>query len=269
MGIEHGSGKSRALRRERLFNVTFTNVGFEGAVELIRGQRGSGSFRYIVTPNVDHIVRLRGDKRLAEIYDKAWLSLCDSKPISWLSRLLSSRLNLVTGSDLTTRLFYEEIKPGDKVALISPYEEVGEAMAAAFPQIDFVWHVPPVGVLNDRAALLACADFAARCQPDYVFIAIGSPQSELIAHEISKTPGATGVALCCGASLEFIVGLKKRAPMIMQRFCLEWFHRLMSDPRRLWRRYVYAFVPLLGLFLQEVVRRIRGKTGSSAGASSA
>lgn len=257
------------MHRERLFNVMFTNVGFEGAVGLIRSQRRSGSFRYIVTPNVDHIVRLRGDTRLAEIYDEAWLSLCDSKPISWLSRLLSSRLYLVTGSDMTMRLFYEEIKAGDKVALIAPYEEVGEAMAAAFPQVEFSWHVPPAGVLNDRAALLGCAEFAARNRPDYVFIAIGSPQSEFIAHEISKIPDATGVALCCGASLEFIVGLKKRAPVIMRRFCLEWFHRLMSDPRRLWRRYIYAFVPLLCLFLQEAIRRIRGRAGSSAGAPSA
>ncbi len=256
------------LHKEKLFNVTFTNVGFERAVELICSQRGSGSFRYVVTPNVDHIVRLRRDTRLAKVYGTAWLSLCDSKPISWLSRVLFCRLHLVTGSDLTMRLFHEEIKPGDRVALIAPYAAVGEAMAAAFPDVDFRWHVPPAGVLNDPSALRACVDFAARCRPDYVFIAIGSPQSELIAHELSKTPGATGVGICCGASLEFIVRLKRRAPRIMQRLGLEWFHRLMSDPRRLWRRYVYAFGPLLGLFLQEAGKRVRGQRGSPAGTSS-
>ena len=162
------------------------------------------------------------------------------------------------------RLFHAEIKPGDKVVLIAPYAAVGEAMARTFPAVDFHWHVPPQGVLDDKAALRACVDFAARCRPDYVFIAIGSPQSELIAHELSKIPGATGVGICCGASLEFIVGLKQRAPMLMQRLGLEWLHRLLSDPRRLWRRYVFAFGPLLGLTLQEAVRRVMGRPDRSA-----
>ena len=264
MSIERGREGNVTLNRERIFNVTFTNVGFEGAVDLIREQRGSGAFRYVVTPNVDHIVRLRGDTRLAEVYAGAWLSLCDSKPISWLARLFFCRLRLVTGSDLTARLFHAQIKPGDKVVLIAPYAAVGEAMARTFPAVDFHWHVPPQGVLEDKAALRACVDFAARCRPDYVFIAIGSPQSELIAHELSKIPGATGVGICCGASLEFIVGLKQRAPMLMQRLGLEWLHRLLSDPRRLWRRYVFAFGPLLGLTLQEAVRRVMGRPDRSA-----
>ena len=264
-----GIVNSSALRKERVFDITFTNVGFEGAVELIREQRGAGSFRYVVTPNVDHIVRLRDNKSLADVYAGAWLSLCDSKPISWLSRLLFCRLHLVTGSDLTARLFHSEIKAGDKVALIAPYAAVGEAMAKTFPGVDIAWHVPPEGVLNNRAAMVACAEFAARCRPDYLFIAVGSPQSELIAHEVSKMPGATGVGICCGASLEFIVGLKKRAPMVMQRFGIEWFHRLMSDPRRLWRRYVFAFGPLFGLFVQEAARRVRGRSGPAAETSSA
>jgi exopolysaccharide biosynthesis WecB/TagA/CpsF family protein len=50
--------------------------------------------------------------------------------------------------------------------------------------------------------------------------------------------GATGTALCIGASLDFITGRERRAPMLLQRLSLEWAYRLFSAPRRMWRRYL-------------------------------
>ncbi len=59
-----------------------------------------------------------------------------------------------------------------------------------------------------------------------------------------------------GASLEFMLGLKQRAPQWMRGLGLEWLHRLVSEPRRLWRRYVLAVVPLAGLVLTDIRRSI-------------
>nr|AGU11640.1 Glycosyl transferase WecB/TagA/CpsF family [uncultured organism] len=243
--------------RESFLEVPYTNIDFEQVVRLIEDVRGLDQFFYIVTPNVDHAVRLRDNVNLRDIYRGAWLSLCDSKPISWLARLLFLKLHLVTGSDLTSRLFHKTIQPGDRVVLIAPYAEVGRKLEERFPHIAFRCHVPPQDVLRTPAAFHACVDFAAAERADFVFIAIGSPQSELIAHELSKRPGANGVCVCCGASLEFIVDLKRRAPPMMQRFGFEWLYRLISDPRRLWRRYVFAVLPLLGMFMLEAGRRLK------------
>ncbi|MGE8104775.1 WecB/TagA/CpsF family glycosyltransferase [Allorhizobium sp. NPDC080224] len=236
-------------------DVPYDFLTFHEVVDCIEAERRSGQFRYVVTPNVDHVVRMRGNLRLKEIYKASWLSLCDSKPIYWVARLLGIRMTLVTGSDLTSHLFHERIRPHDKVVLIAPYAEVGSRMAERFPEIDFRCHVPPQGLISKPEAMEACVRFVTESETDFVFIAVGSPQSELLAHEISKSKQASGICICCGASLEFITDLQTRAPALMQRLGLEWLYRLLSDPKRLWRRYVYSVPPLAWLCLKEIMKR--------------
>jgi len=91
-----------------------------------------------------------------------------------------------------------------------------------------------------------------------VFVGIGSPKQEHFAWE--QKDRIRGVQLCVGAAFDFIAGTKRRAPDAMQRLGLEWLHRLCSEPRRLWRRYLATnsrFVTLLAraLFGQAVSRR--------------
>jgi exopolysaccharide biosynthesis WecB/TagA/CpsF family protein len=77
---------------------------------------------------------------------------------------------------------------------------------------------------------------------------VGSPRQEILAAAIAATGRARGIGLCVGASLEFLVGAKPRAPVWMRRAGLEWLHRLAGDPAGLGRRYLRdcpAIVPLL------------------------
>ncbi|MDM9624616.1 WecB/TagA/CpsF family glycosyltransferase [Rhizobium sp. S152] len=247
------AGADTGVRRHFL-GAPFDGIDQDAFVDLVERTAG-GKFRYVVTPNVDHVVRLSGNRGLVPCYDEAWMSLCDSKPISSLAHVLSLDLPHVTGSDLTARLFKSVIRDGDVVALIASDTGVVRSLEAVYPTIRFRSHVPPRGVLHDPAAFAACVDFAAAEAARFVFIAIGSPQSEKIAHAISQRPDASGIGLCIGASLEFLVGSKTRAPLWMQRWGLEWAHRLGTDPRRLWRRYVFAVAPLARLFLRELVTR--------------
>jgi exopolysaccharide biosynthesis WecB/TagA/CpsF family protein len=243
--------------RHYFLGAPFDDIAQDAAVDLVEGSQGQSKFRYVVTPNVDHVVRLNGDRLLASYYDEAWMSLCDSKPISTLSHAVSLDLPVVTGSDLTERLFKTVIKSGDRIALIAANDEIARDMAAAFPDVLFRSFVPPKNVLGDPAGLQACVDFAAAEPARFLFIAIGSPQSEKIAHALAQRPDACGVGLCIGASLEFLLGAKKRAPVWMRRLGLEWVHRLASDPKRLWRRYLFAVVPLVRLFARELASRLR------------
>ncbi|HEU4820333.1 MAG TPA: WecB/TagA/CpsF family glycosyltransferase, partial [Qipengyuania sp.] len=80
--------------------------------------------------------------------------------------------------------------------------------------------------------------FVERTQAQLVLFAIGAPQSEIVAHAIARRGRAGGVGLCIGASVEFLSGAKRRAPSWMQRAGLEWLFRLVSEPGRLWRRYL-------------------------------
>jgi exopolysaccharide biosynthesis WecB/TagA/CpsF family protein len=243
--------------RHYFLGAPFDNIGQDAAVRLVTDSDGSTKFRYIVTPNVDHVVRLSGNRQLAAYYDEAWMSLCDSKPISTLSHAVSLGLPLVTGSDLTARLFKTVIKDGDLITLIAAHPQIVSDLESAYPGIRFRSMVPPSGVLHHPHALQACVDFVAAEKARFVFIAIGSPQSEKIAHALAQRPDACGVGLCIGASLEFLVGAQKRAPLWMRRAGMEWAHRLASDPKRLWRRYAFAVAPLTQLFVKELVIRAR------------
>ncbi|MCO6388806.1 WecB/TagA/CpsF family glycosyltransferase [Aliihoeflea sp. 40Bstr573] len=243
--------------RRRFMGTPFDVVTHQAVVRMLSCSEDASPFRYIVTPNVDHVVRLNKNPALLPLYTDAWMSLCDSRPIRLLARLLSLELPLVTGSDLTQSLFRSVVRRGDRVTLIAADGGVVADMAKAFPELRFRSHVPPSRVWSNPAALQECVDFVAQEPARFTLIAIGAPQSEKIASMLACDPRAHGVGLCIGAGLEFLTGRKKRAPALMRVMAIEWLHRLASDPKRLWRRYLYSAMPLLVLFVKEV----GGKTG--------
>jgi exopolysaccharide biosynthesis WecB/TagA/CpsF family protein len=245
----------RTGQRKYFLGAPFDCIVPNTVVNLIDNSRPGARFRYVVTPNVDHVVKLNRNSSLAEYYHDAWLSLCDSQPIAKLARMLSLDLPLVTGSDLTATLFKSVIRNGDHIALIAANHDIVRKLEAAYPKIHFHAFVPPDAVWTNPAALQSCVDFALAERARFIFIAIGSPQSEKIAHELLIRPEARGVGFCVGAALGFLIGAKTRAPAWMRRSGLEWLHRLASDPKRLWRRYAFAVVPLLRLFAGEVAKR--------------
>jgi exopolysaccharide biosynthesis WecB/TagA/CpsF family protein len=235
-----------------MFGVTFDLLDTSDVLARIDAARENGRFSYIVTPNVDHVVRNQSPHGIAAPYDAAWLTLCDSMPLTILAKLLGHELPRVTGSDLTAEVFDKVLRDGDRLAVIASHEEVVDRLRLQYPKLRIRVHVPPIGVRHNAEELLKCIDFV-RAEPnDFVFLAIGSPQSEAIAYALSKSDSASGIGLCIGASLEFLTGMKRRAPRWMSETGLEWLHRLATDPRRLWRRYLYAIVPLMRLVAHEL-----------------
>ena len=97
---------------------------------------------------------------------------------------------------------------------------------------------PPMGFDEDPAELARVVQFVLDHPARLVFLAVGSPRQEKLAAAIKATGAASGTALCIGASLEFVAGTVQRAPEFMQQAGLEWLHRLLSNPRRMARRYL-------------------------------
>ena len=119
--------------------------------------------------------------------------------------------------------------------------------------------------VRDRPALqeeIAC--FVEREAPDFTFLAMGAPQSELVAQRLANRGKARGVALCIGASIEFLSGARRRAPRWTQRLGLEWAFRLLSEPRRLWRRYLVQGPRIFVIWYRW--RRVAAATGVERGA---
>ncbi len=245
-----------ATERSRSFlGYAFDRLEFTDVLALLQQEPDSPGFRYVVTPNVDHVVRRADQPDFARACDAAWLTLCDSRPLRAAARLFSVRLPLVTGSDLTATLFHHVIPDGSRIAVIAPTHEVLDALAGQFPAFEIVGHVPPPGIDGKPEAMAQCVRFIAQAGARYVFIAIGCPRSERIAYLASLDPQARGTGFCVGAALEFVTGRKPRAPLWMRRICLEWLHRLATDPVRLWRRYLFAVPRLAALLAAEARHR--------------
>jgi len=230
------------IERTEFLGLRFDLLSMDEVMGRLARTTATAPFSYLVTPNVDHVVRLHEDAddgpRIHAAYRGAHLTLCDSRILRLLARLRGIRLPVIPGSDLTAHVFEELIKPKDKVAIVGGDAELLRRLRSRFRDVDFVQYNPPMGLRQDQAARRRAAQFIADSRARFSFIAVGSPQQELIAADAKNIPGTTGTGLCIGASLEFLTGLNRRAPVAMQRLGLEWSYRLLSDPVRLWRRYL-------------------------------
>jgi N-acetylglucosaminyldiphosphoundecaprenol N-acetyl-beta-D-mannosaminyltransferase len=200
---------------------------------------------YVVTPNVDHTVMFQTSPELRDAYADAALVLADGAPVVWASRLLGRRLpERVAGSDLAPALFDRANADGQplRAFLLGAAPGVAERAAAKivarWPAVEIVGvYSPPLGFEKDAAENQKILHAVAEVRPDLLLLGLGAPKQELWIHEHADQVDAK-VALCIGATIDFLAGEKSRAPRWMQRVGLEWAHRLSSEPGRLAKRYL-------------------------------
>ncbi len=196
-------------------------------------------FRYVVTPNVHHIVRLLEDPAtMRPLYERAWRVFCDSRVLSRLARVSGVRIPVIIGSDLTADLITRAAKQRLTVAVIGPTGAACALLQDRYPGLNVGVHTPPMGFIKSELEVQKCVDFVVKTEAPLVFLAVGMPQQEILANRIADHPQARGVGLCIGASIDFLTGEQRRAPVWLQKAGLEWLYRLLSDPQRLARRYL-------------------------------
>ena len=223
------------------------------------GARGAESaFAYVVTPNVDHMVRLASQpETIRDAYDEADLCLCDSRVLARLARLAGVTLTVVPGSDLVAALFDRVLRPGDRVCLIGGGPAHPARLGERYPGLEIVQHIPPMGLRRDPAARAVAVEFAARANARAILLAVGAPQQEMLAHEMKRDGRVRGTALCIGAGIDFIVGAQTRAPRLVRKAGFEWAWRLATQPRRLARRYLVDGPAIFPLVWRWMRRRAR------------
>lgn len=201
--------------------------------------------RYVVTPNVDHAVMIQTHAGLREAYQSAAMVLADGAPLVGAARLLGRSLpERVAGSDLTPAVLANAGKserPALRVFLLGAAPGVADRAAKRIVkqnnQIQIVGtHCPPLGFEHNSAQNQQALDAVASASPDLLIVGLGAPKQELWVSRHHKQLRAK-VALCVGATIDFLAGHKERSPEWMQRVGLEWAHRLASEPRRLAGRY--------------------------------
>lgn len=242
---------------QEFLGVTFTNETLENAAHGLLAADPREKFRYVITPNVQHMVSILESRNgLPKVIGDAWRVYCDSRVLRRLARFKGTSLTLVTGSDLTPQVLKAANERGLKVVLIGPTNEAAAALGERYPRLDIVSHCPPHGFMNSEAEIAACVDVVVKARAPLVFLAVGAPRQELLAHRIAESGKATGIGLCIGASIDFLTGKQRRAPVWMQRAGIEWLYRLMCEPYRLASRYLIECPRIFYLVLKHTPNRV-------------
>jgi N-acetylglucosaminyldiphosphoundecaprenol N-acetyl-beta-D-mannosaminyltransferase len=252
-----------------LFGINLHPCRLDEAVdELYRwiGATDSSRCRYVVTPNVNHAVLLQHHRGFARAYADADLVLADGAPLVALSRLLGRALpERVAGSDLVPKLFERgRTEQPIKVFLLGAKAEVSERAAwmteRRWPGVKVVGrNSPPFGFEKNKAENHRILAEIAAANTDALIVGLGAPKQELWVHRHRDSIRAK-VALCVGATIDFIAGEQRRAPVWMRRAGLEWIHRVAMEPRRLSGRYVRDGLALPGMVFREMRHSMSRRT---------
>jgi exopolysaccharide biosynthesis WecB/TagA/CpsF family protein len=233
------------------------DYNLEEALKLV-SMFGTERFGYVVTPNVDHVIRHYHDAHFRALYAQATYVLLDSRFLAHTVGFVKRQvLRVCLGSDLTTAVLNAVIKPLDVAVLVGGSPEQAQFLRERY-SLKALRHIdPPMNLLRNPAALEACIEeIESIGHFRFCFLAVGSPQQEIIAQKLKERGRAKGLALCIGAAINFLTGIERRAPAWMQQAGLEWFWRLSRDPRRMWKRYLVRG-PKIFLLLGRIELRIR------------
>lgn len=246
MAFDGGSRRQSAVN---FLDLDFSAMDLELALDFVTA-RGSlaAPFVYVSTPNVDHVVKLADEPARRELYDGAWLTLNDSRVLEALAARAGVTLPAAPGADLADRLFDTVIDRREPITVIGGGARMIEELKRRYRLTDVRWHDAPRNLRDKPAAIAEAAAFAAAQPSRFTFICVGAPQQEMVAYAVAQRGDATGVGLCVGAALDFLTGVQKRAPLWMRKAGFEWAFRLVTEPKRLWRRYLVDGPKVFGLF---------------------
>lgn len=223
-----------------------------------RFDRGAGFA--VATLNLDHIVKLRRDARFRQAYAAQTHVVADGNPIVWLSHLAGQQgVRLVPGSELVRPVVALASQKNVMVALFGSTETVLKEAAARLeadhPGLEVVACIaPPMGFDPDSPAADALIDQVAASGARLCLLALGAPKQEVLAARSYERRPEIGF-LSIGAGLDFIVGHQTRAPLWVRRIAMEWLWRMLSNPKRLGKRYFDCGVILPGLALSALKKR--------------
>jgi len=196
---------------------------------------------YVCVSNVHMCIEAFDSPDFANVVNNADLVIPDGKPLSWAQKLLGHKeAEQVRGQDIMNALCQLSADKGLKLGFYGGssnelLEKVERKLTASYPDIviEYAFSPPfrPLTAEEDTRVVSAINT----AEVDILFVGIGCPKQErwMAEHKDKLSCVMLGV----GAAYDFIAGEKKHAPRWVQKIGMEWFFRLCSEPKRLWRRY--------------------------------
>jgi N-acetylglucosaminyldiphosphoundecaprenol N-acetyl-beta-D-mannosaminyltransferase len=240
--------------------LEFNSLTETEVVDHVTGELAAGRGGWIVTPNLDILRMHTQDPEIQRLYTGADLVVADGMPLVWASRCQRTPLpGRVPGSGLISSLSAGVARVGASVFLLGgdpgTADGAADLLVEANPGLRVAGtNCPPRGFDQDSAQLQAITAELTATAPDVVFVGLPTPmQDKLITRLRDSFPQTWFIGV--GVSFSFLTGEVNRAPGWMQRVGLEWVHRLLQEPRRLFRRYIVDDLPFAVRLFGSALRR--------------
>ncbi|MEZ0318307.1 MAG: WecB/TagA/CpsF family glycosyltransferase [Methylophilaceae bacterium] len=253
-------------KKINIFGITLNPLTMEEAVDYASTwiKYSESDCKFIVTPNVNCVVLLSKNQGYRDAFENAAMVVADGKPVVLAARMFGESIpGTVTGSDLVPAIFqhfHDAAKTELKVFLLGALPGVAEVAAQKIEQTYKYVKVtglysPPFGFEKDAEECERICELITASGADFLLIGLGAPKQATWVNQYAKKLPVK-VAICAGATIDFLAGNKPRAPKWMSRMGVEWFYRMATEPKRLFKRYAHDAFVFPRLVLREWKRRL-------------
>jgi len=237
----------------RILNIDIHNHKFSGFLEAL--EQG-----VVVTPNIDHLMKLQNDREFYDAYLQAEHVVCDSRLVQLSSMFLFPGRGIVeriSGSDLLPE-FCKHHKSNlheIRVFLLGGTEESVQLARnnlnlKSASEIVVAGYSPPFGFEHDKDECDRIIQRINESGATALAVGVGAPKQELWIQQYRQRLPGIKVFLAVGAAINFAAGTLQRAPHWMNKFGLEWLYRMFQEPRLI-KRYVIDDLPFFWLLLKQ------------------
>lgn len=240
-----------------LFNTKVHNLSMQETLSCIdMAIRDDNQILY-ADLNASKIVDMQSDERLLQSVNEADIINADGQAVIWASKIFKTPIKeRVTGVDLMGELMALAAQKKYKVYLFGAKEEVVSKLKKQYEDLygkDLI-----VGYRNGyftKEEEPQIVEDIVSSGAQILFVAISSPIKEIFLHEHKKTLEKVNFIMGVGGSFDVYAGVVKRAPKWMQNIGLEWFFRLLQEPKRMWKRYLVGNTKFIYLVFKEKFKK--------------
>lgn len=221
----------------KILNVDIQNITRQELLENLKEG-------VLVTPNLDHLIKLQKDKEFYDVYQKSEWVVCDSNILRLFSKLLKTPfVEAIPGSSFFTSYYmYHKDDADCKIFLLGAKEGVAaKAMerinAKIERQIVVGAYSPSFGFEKKKEECKEIVNIINKSGANVVLVGVGAPKQEKWIMKWKHMMPGVKVWMALGATIDFEAGNVKRAPKIYQKLAMEWLYRFTREPKRLFHRY--------------------------------
>jgi exopolysaccharide biosynthesis WecB/TagA/CpsF family protein len=212
----------------------------------------------VVTPNIDHFMKLQKDRAFYETYKQSDYIVLDSRVVYYLLKLFRSPIKgVIPGSELLPAFYqYHENNEEIKIFLLGGMEDTAQKAMKNINrkvkrEIVVAAYSPSYGFDKKQDECNKITSMINDSGANVLVIGVGAPKQEKWLSRYMPSLRNIEIAMALGASIDFEAGFRRRSPRWIQQLGMEWFYRFLIEPRRLWKRYFIDDLPFLWLFFKQ------------------